>query len=121
MQYPLNTQQVTKVTIMMMRADNDIWMVGWWDGRMATGTTTEAITMRTTNQRIEQQEKNDNQLVMIAMAMAMAAMTARVTPKQHQAEATTYDGSSDGSSKTMQQQVSAWQCRVNGNTIELPW
>jgi len=69
-------------------------------------------------------KKKVNQLVMIAMAMVMAAMTAmmaRATPRQHQAEATTYDGSSDGSSKTMQQQVSAWQCRVNGNTIEFPW
>jgi len=66
-------------------------------------------------------KKKVNQLVMIAMAMVMAAMTARATPKQHRAEAVTYDGSSDGSSKTMQQQVSAWQCWVNGNTIELPW
>ena len=66
-------------------------------------------------------KKKVNQLVMIVMAMAMVAMMARATPKQHQAEATAYDGSSDGSSKTMQQQVSAWHCQVNGNTIELPW
>jgi len=38
---------------MMMRADDDIRMARWWDGgmaKMATGTTTEAITTRTTNQ-----------------------------------------------------------------------